>query len=493
MVSTNKKNNNTGPSANTRSKVSISEVDYNALEQQAKKKTGAPTPTIKKPEVKTHKTNKKSLGAIIIQGILSGGKPSGPKSSDRDSDCDSEESWMEDYTEEEVEYLEALDEKHRIELIAYENELRESKKPPVPLRFKILKSDLSDGAKYLILNKLDEMGYADDIKINQWVDGLAMVPFGKYAEPTVSIADGKQAVFQFLKKANDCLNESIYGHDEAKAQILEYIAQYVTNPRSNGKCLALQGPPGNGKTTLVRNGVAKAIGRPFAQISLGGANDVSVLSGHDFTYEGSQCGRIVTILRETGIMNPVFYFDELDKVSTTHRGEDIYNFLCHLTDFSQNCAYHDKYYEGIDIDLSKAIFIFSFNDITRINPILLDRLHVIQTKGFGLDEKVSIAKNYLIPAQMKEIGLEDVQFTDEALRDIIVSHCKEEQGVRKLKRMLEGVLTKLNILQFVKMDSGIKLPYDIPDLTFPIKVDHRILSKLVKEEQSFSKHMMMYT
>ena len=492
MVASNK-NNNSGPSANTRSKVSIKQVDYNALETQANKKTAIapPQPTKKTENKKEPKPSKKNLGAIIIQGLLSGGKPP----SSNDSDCDSEESWMDEYTEEEVEYLEALEEKDRIELIAYENELRESKKPPVPLRFKILKSDLSDGAKYMILNKLDEMGYADDHKVNQWVDGLSMLPFGKYAEPTVSIADGKQAVFQFLKKANDCLNESIYGHDEAKAQILEYIAQYVTNPRSNGKCLALQGPPGNGKTTLVRNGIAKAIGRPFAQISLGGANDVSVLSGHDFTYEGSQCGRIVSILRETGIMNPVFYFDELDKVSTTHRGEDIYNFLCHLTDFSQNCAYHDKYYEGIDIDLSKAIFIFSFNDITKINPILLDRLHVIQTNGFGVDEKVSIAKNYLIPAQMKEIGMsnEDVQFTDEALRDIIVSHCKEEQGVRKLKRMLEGVLTKLNILQFVKMDSGIKLPYDIPDLTFPIQVDHRILSKLVKEEHSFSNHMMMYT
>ena len=494
-----------GPSSNTRSKNPKIEVDFSALDQVTKKPTGAQS-TITNPPVNEKKKsggkggkggkNEGKVAAFISMLTKSQGSETSDNSSEWETVTDeSVESWTDYYNEEEVEFLEGLDEKERLEFIELEQQIRDSKKPEMPVRFKILRSNLSAGAKYLVLNKLDQMELFEDHKIQQWVDGLATIPFGKFAAPIVTLDQGRSAVFNFLKQANTFMNNSIFGHKEAKAQILEYIAQYITNPRSNGKCLALQGPPGNGKTTLVRNGIAKAIGRPFAQISLGGANDVSVLSGHDFTYEGSQCGRICTILRETGIMNPIIYFDELDKVSSTHKGDDIYNFLCHLTDFSQNTVYHDKYYEGIDLDLSKAIFIFSFNDITKINPILLDRLHVIQTKGFNTPDKTAIAKDYLIPDLMKEIGLkaEDISFDDEVLTDIINTHCRDEQGVRKLKRILEGMFTKLNILQFSKLeDDTIDLPYDIPGLTFPLTINHKIVSKLVMEDISCKPHQSMY-
>jgi ATP-dependent Lon protease len=477
-----------GPSSNTRSKNPEIKVDYTALDK-ALKKTGGDVstqlPIVEKPS--TPKATK-NFPQIVISMIP------GDDMSDTDSDVISRTSWVEYYNDEEVEFLEGLDEVERQSFIDLEQQIRDSKKPEMPVRFKILRSNLTEGAKYLVLNKLDQMECFEDHKIQQWVDGLSTIPFGKYASPMITLDQGRAEVFKFLKQANTFMNNSIFGHKEAKAQILEYIAQYITNPRSNGKCLALQGPPGNGKTTLVRNGIAKAIGRPFSQISLGGANDVSVLTGHDFTYEGSQCGRICTILRETGIMNPIIYFDELDKVSTTHKGEDIFNFLCHLTDFSQNQVYHDKYYDGIDLDLSKAIFIFSFNDISKINPILLDRLHVIQTKGFNTVDKAAIAKDYLIPDLMSEIGLkkEDIRFDDEVLVDIINNNCRDEQGVRKLKRILEGMLTKLNILQFSKMEEeSIDLPYDIPGLTFPVMINHKIVSKLVSDDsQSKPPHTM---
>lgn len=490
---------NNGPSSNTRSKNPNIKVDYTALDKISTK--SAPEQPIapiqektKSGSTRTRKADK--VNAFISMLTNSGGASSSGSSSEWETVSDeSVESWTDNYNDEELEFLEGLDETERKALIDLETEIRESKKPEMPVRFKILKSSLSQGAKYLVLNKLDQMDCFEDHKIQQWVDGLSTIPFGKFAAPIVTLDQGRSAVFSFLKQANTFMNNSIFGHKEAKAQILEYIAQYITNPRSNGKCLALQGPPGNGKTTLVRNGIAKAIGRPFAQISLGGANDVSVLTGHDFTYEGSQCGRICSILRETGIMNPIIYFDELDKVSTTHKGDDIYNFLCHLTDFSQNHVYHDKYYDGIDLDLSKAIFIFSFNDITKINPILMDRLHVIQTKGFNTVEKSSIAKDYLIPDLMKDIGLkmEDICFEDDVLVDIINTHCRDEQGVRKLKRILEGMLTKLNILQFSKLEEeSIDLPYDIPGLTFPLTINHKIVSKLVAEDSSYKPHQSMY-
>jgi ATP-dependent Lon protease len=509
-------NNGNGPSSNTRSKNPKIVVDFTEIDKIGQ------SPVVVDPNPKEDasasskpkkgKSSSKSKNPIhhaferVMQSILSESSSSSTKvadetnividETDESDDESSMASWEEEYDFEEVEFLEGLGEVERTELIMLEQVIRSSKKPEMPVRFKILKSEIDDGVKYLILKKLDQIGCHNDHKIHQWVDGLATIPFNKVIKSSVSIQDGKQAVFQFLKQANACMNKCIYGHHDAKAQILEYIAQYITNPRSNGKCLALQGPPGNGKTTLVRNGIAKAIGRPFAQISLGGANDVSVLTGHDFTYEGSQCGRICSILRQTGVMNPIFYFDELDKVSSTHKGEDIYNFLCHLTDFSQNHVYHDKYYDGIDLDLSKAIFIFSFNDITKINPILLDRLHVIHTKGFNTPDKTAIAKEFLIPELMQEIGLNpnDIIFEDEVITDIINNHCRDEQGVRKLRRILEGLLTKLNILQFSKSENeSLELPYDIPDLTFPLKINHKIVSKLLVDESSaYKPHVSMY-
>jgi ATP-dependent Lon protease len=298
--------------------------------------------------------------------------------------------------------------------------------------------------------------------------------------------DGQQKIHDYLLATNRILNESIYGHQQTKVQILEYITQYITNPKSRGKCLAIQGPPGNGKTTLVRNGIAKAIGRPFTQISLGGMSDVSILDGHDFTYTGSQCGRIVESLKETGVMNPIIYFDELDKVSSSSKGADIYNFLCHLTDFSQNMAYHDRYFSGINFDLSKAIFIFSFNDITAINPILLDRLHVIETKGFGIEDKIQIAKEYLLKQVVEEVGLkrEDIIMEDDVIREIVTTYCVGEEGVRLLKRTLETIISRLNILRFTLAANGsgesIPLPYNIDSVEFPMRITNRIAESLLK-------------
>jgi len=512
MPQSSNSSNKGGPSSNTRSKNPAIVVDFTEIDKIGQTPVVVvppnedPNSKLKKGKKSTSKGQGKTnpihnAFERVIQSIMSESSSTNVvadisgEASESDDDDSSMASWEEEYDYDEVEFLEGLGETERTELIMLEQIIRSSKKPEMPVRFKILKSDIDDGVKYLILKKLDQIGCHNDHKTHQWADGLATIPFNKVIKSRVSIQDGKQAVFQFLKQANQCMNKCIYGHHDAKAQILEYIAQYITNPKSNGKCLALQGPPGNGKTTLVRNGVAKAIGRPFAQISLGGANDVSVLTGHDFTYEGSQCGRICTILRETGVMNPVFYFDELDKVSSTHKGEDIYNFLCHLTDFSQNHVYHDKYYDGIDLDLSKAIFIFSFNDITKINPILLDRLHVIHTKGFNSPDKTAIAKEFLIPELMNEIGLnpDDISFDDEVITDIINNHCRDEQGVRKLRRILEGLLTKLNILQFSKSENeSLELPYDIPDLAFPLKINHKIVSKLIVDECTNKPPVSMY-
>ena len=143
-------------------------------------------------------------------------------------------------------------------------------------------------------------------------------------------------------------------------------------------------------------------------------------------------------------MNPVFYFDELDKVSDTAKGEEIINLLIHLTDGSQNTKFQDKYYSGIDLDISKSLFIFSFNDITKVNPILLDRLIVIKTKGFEKEDKLNISKKFLIPKILEKLGISHTDFVlDDNVIEHIIEKYTDEKGVRKLQQYLEAIISKI--------------------------------------------------
>ena len=231
------------------------------------------------------------------------------------------------------------------------------------------------------------------------------------------------------------LDESVYGHIEAKTQILQIIAKWISNPECKGNIIALKGPMGNGKTTLVKEGICRALKRPFAFLPLGGAKDSSFFEGHSYTYEGSECGRIVKILIESKCMNPVFYFDELDKVSENPKGNEIINKLIHITDHSQNSAFNDVYFSGIDFDISRALYIFSFNDESKLNPILKDRMHIIEMKKLDIEQKHIIAKDYLIPQICKDIGFNknDIIIKRNVI-DYMINNYTDEDGVRELKR-----------------------------------------------------------
>ena len=363
-----------------------------------------------------------------------------------------------DYTYDEHKYVKSLPVETQKTIVEQEKNLLQATKSNIPLRFRILENtSLSINNKSNILDKIDQLnslepGDNEYVKLMGWCNTIDKLPFGKYVTNTIDKSRPIAEIKDYFLGVRKTLDSAVYGHDVAKTQIMAILAKEIANPSSMGHVFAIKGPMGNGKTTLVKEGICKALNRPFAFIALGGSTDSSYFLGHEFTYEGSKAGKIVEILTETKCMNPVIYFDELDKVSETSKGQEIYNLLCHLTDPAQNKHFHDKYFSGLDFDLSRATLIFSYNDETKINPILLDRMTKIYTDGFDTSSKTIIAKDYLIPNMLKEYSFEptEIIFQEEAIKKIINNYCDGEQGVRNLKRTIEAIVSKLNIYRYVE-------------------------------------------
>ena len=364
-------------------------------------------------------------------------------------------------------------------------------KSNIPLRFRILESDMDINTKAIALSNVEKLNELDTssgeyCKMDKWVNGLLSIPFGKNVELPICYENKIEDKRDYLMNTKKILDSAIYGHQDAKTHILQVIGKWIQNPKSHGNVLAIQGPMGNGKTTLVKDGISKSMDRPFSFIALGGASDASFFSGHPYTYEGSHWGRIADILMTTKCMNPVIYFDELDKVSNTHKGDEIIHLLTHLTDPSQNTLFQDNYFPGINFDLSKVLFIFSFNDESKIDRILKDRMYVINTKGFKSDEKIKICNEYLLPELLNTFmfQIEDIQFTDETIKYIIENYTQKEEGVRNLKRCLETIISKINLYYLSKdkenNKNNIEITFNINELTFPIKVTNEIIKDLLK-------------
>jgi len=276
-----------------------------------------------------------------------------------------------------------------------------------------------------------------------------------------------------LKNIVDILDESIYGHTNAKNQILKIIGQWM-NGEQSGYCFGFEGSPGVGKTSLAKRGLANCLknesgqSRPFSFIALGGSCNGSTLEGHSYTYVNSTWGRIADILMDSKCMNPIIYIDELDKVSKTEHGKEIIGILTHLIDTTQNSGFQDKYFSGIDIDLSKALFIFSYNDPSQIDSILLDRIHRIKFDNLSTEEKLVITRKYIFPEITKKMGLEDcVMLTDDIIEYIIETYT-HESGVRKLKEVIFDLYGEINI-ELLRCDNA-------DTVEFPIEVTVELLT-----------------
>jgi ATP-dependent Lon protease len=393
-----------------------------------------------------------------------------------------------DLTKKEKAYYDKLSPERKKELNHHMKSLKEfGAEDEVPLKFRVITLPISDYVKTSVLKKVEAIDddSSESYKLKNWVDAFLRIPFGKQIPLPVTLTDGKAKCSQFMKDSKTTLDKAVYGMTTAKTQIMQSLAQWIANPTAIGNVIALQGPPGIGKTSIARNGIAQALHRPFEFFSLGGASDIANYIGHSYTYEGSLWGRIAESLMHSKCMNPVLYFDELDKISGTPHGEEVASMLIHLTDRTQNSQFHDRYFAGIDFDMSQCLFVFSFNDINHVNPILRDRMQVIHCAGYSAKDKQCILTDYVWPDLLERLKFEksDIELTEDAAKFMISEYSSKEEGVRTLIRVAESIITRLNMLRIADEETMKDYKFYIK-VDFPLKLNETIIKTLLAETQA---------
>lgn len=310
--------------------------------------------------------------------------------------------------------------------------------------------------------KLKESGIPQEFKakIGKVIDHLAAMPpmmaetavARNYLDWIFSLPWNKESQDKLdLKEAKKLLDHDHYGLTKIKERILEYLAVRVLAPDAKAPIICFVGPPGVGKTSLAQS-IANAMGRKFARISLGGIHDEAEIRGHRRTYIGAMPGRFIEAIAQAKTKNPLILLDEIDKVGADFRGDPA-SALLEALDPEQNKAFHDNYID-IPFDLSKVFFLATANTVSTIPPALLDRMELIELTGYTEEEKVKIAKQYLIPRQMKRNGLKakDIRFTDILIRRVIEGYTREA-GVRELERTIGSLCRKVGKKMVLQDDS----------------------------------------
>ena len=298
----------------------------------------------------------------------------------------------------------------------------------------IMELKLDEKSKEKLLKEADKLtklppSSQEAFVIKNYLDTVLDLPWGKYTKAKLS-----------MEKAEAVLEKDHYGLKKVKERILEFLAVHMLNPEIKGQIICLAGPPGIGKTSIAKS-IAKAMGRKYARVSLGGVRDEADIRGHRKTYVGAMPGRIITAISQAGSANPLILFDEIDKLCSDIKG-DPSSAMLEVLDAEQNNAFRDHFIE-VPFDLSKAVFITTANNVGAIPAPLLDRMEVIELPSYTAEEKFHIAKEHLIPKQLKEHGLKasQLKISDDAIDELIQYYTKEA-GVRSLERSIASLCRK---------------------------------------------------
>jgi ATP-dependent Lon protease len=382
-----------------------------------------------------------------------------------------------------------------------------------PIEYQILDLDISDYNKsfiykrYKLLKETDPTNLQYHNKLKKWIEWVIIIPT-QIKPMLISLDDSSRDKNKYLWDVKNSLDREIYGLEEVKEKILFMLNNKITNKDSKGLNFALSGPPGVAKTSII-NVLSRSIDLPFFQINAAGMKDSSFLLGHNFTYEGSTPGAIMQALTTMKYKNGIIYFDEFDKISDTDQGVEISRTLLHITDFSQNNKFHDRYIsEQIDIDLSNIWFIYSMNDKNLIDPTLRDRISIIEIEGYDKSEKKKIAKQFLIPTALNNINLEKSMITiDDSALDHLIDIAEEsstrgtssKSGVRQLKHLIDEILMKINFLRTVTEDDvdhnnhKFNLSFIIKNFKLPLVITKQIIIDLnIKKNKKNDTFYSMY-
>ena len=302
-----------------------------------------------------------------------------------------------------------------------------------PLRIRILNSSLPTDVQVRLCKEIAAEG--SDSNYTQYAEGVLKLP--RVARP---VAAGEDPT-DYLLRARATLEATVHGQDALKERLLEIVARTTCDTGGAPLVLGIQGPPGNGKTTLLRRGLAKALDLPFHTVALGGMSDAGHLLGFERTYHNARHGRLADIAMNSGCTNPIIFFDELDKIAESSSGTEIVNVLIHLTDPEGRDTIHDKFLG--EINLAGATLVFAFNDETRVHPVLLNRLQVVHTTGYNDEQKLEIAKQHLVPRATKCLARGELAIGDDTLTALI-QRAGSGGGVRKLVHAIEGIAQRAN-------------------------------------------------